>query len=70
MIPSLRDSPMDRTRNIIRICIMTQYILRLYLIIPLSIQINKATGVVLETAWAGAAFNLMLYMLASHVSYQ
>ncbi|PNX94232.1 cyclic nucleotide-gated ion channel 15-like protein [Trifolium pratense] len=25
-----------------------------------------ATGVVTETAWAGAAYNLMLYMLASH----
>ncbi|RVW97282.1 Protein CNGC15c [Vitis vinifera] len=27
----------------------------------------KATGVVTETAWAGAAYNLILYMLASHV---
>ncbi|PNX83415.1 cyclic nucleotide-gated ion channel 15-like protein, partial [Trifolium pratense] len=26
----------------------------------------RATGVVTETAWAGAAYNLMLYMLASH----
>ncbi|GJZ47904.1 CNGC15b-like protein [Tanacetum coccineum] len=29
-------------------------------------QIVKSTGVVTETAWAGAAYNLMLYMLASH----
>jgi len=28
----------------------------------------KATGVVTETAWAGAAYNLMLFILASHVS--
>ena len=28
----------------------------------------NTTGVLLETAWAGAAFNLLLYMLASHVS--
>ncbi|GAU15676.1 hypothetical protein TSUD_109340 [Trifolium subterraneum] len=27
----------------------------------------RATGVVTETAWAGAAYNLMLYMLASHI---
>nr|AWN82522.1 cyclic nucleotide-gated channel 21 [Nicotiana tabacum] len=30
-------------------------------------QIIKATGVVTKTAWAGAAYNLLLYMLASHV---
>lgn len=34
---------------------------------PLSSQIIKATGVVTKTAWAGAAYNLLLYMLASHV---
>ncbi|KAK2985282.1 hypothetical protein RJ640_009795, partial [Escallonia rubra] len=39
----------------------------LYLIFPLSSQIIKATGVVTKTAWAGAAYNLLLYMLASHV---
>ncbi|KAA8518745.1 hypothetical protein F0562_016481 [Nyssa sinensis] len=44
-----------------------QFLLRLYLIFPLSSQITKATGVVIETPWAGAAYNLMLYMLASHV---
>ncbi|KAB5553457.1 hypothetical protein DKX38_010768 [Salix brachista] len=40
---------------------------RLYLIFPLSSEIIKATGVVTKTAWAGAAYNLLLYMLASHV---
>lgn len=44
-----------------------QYLLRLYLIFPLSDQIVKATGVLMKTAWAGAAYNLMLFMLASHV---
>ncbi|CAL5352786.1 unnamed protein product [Camellia sinensis] len=28
---------------------------------------TKATGIVTKTAWQGAAYNLMLYMLASHV---
>ncbi|XP_051150436.1 cyclic nucleotide-gated ion channel 17 isoform X2 [Andrographis paniculata] len=46
---------------------LPQYIPRLYLIFPLSSQIIKATGVVTKTAWAGAAYNLLLYMLASHV---
>lgn len=54
---------------IIRFLIIFQYLPRLYLVLPLSYQIVKANGVVTETAWAGAAYNLMLYMLASHVSY-
>ncbi|KAG7034568.1 Protein CNGC15c, partial [Cucurbita argyrosperma subsp. argyrosperma] len=43
------------------------YLLRLYLIFPLSEQIIKATGALMKTAWAGAVYNLMLFMLASHV---
>lgn len=59
---------MDSDRNVIRFIIMFQYLLRLYLLFPLSSQIVKTSGVVTKTAWAGAAYNLMLYMLASHVS--
>lgn len=59
---------MANTKNVLRFIIIFQYIPRLVLIFPLSSQIIKATGVVTETAWAGAAYNLMLYMLASHVS--
>ncbi|XVE61702.1 hypothetical protein DITRI_Ditri06bG0061000 [Diplodiscus trichospermus] len=67
VIPKLRGSSMITTRNVVRLIIIFQYLLRLYLIYPLSSQIIKTTGVVTETAWAGAAYNLMLYMLASHV---
>lgn len=55
------------TRIMLRIIIMLQYLVRLYLIFPLSSEIIKSTGVMMEKAWAGAAYNLMLYMLASHV---
>ncbi|GMI80972.1 cyclic nucleotide-gated channel 15 [Hibiscus trionum] len=67
VIPNLRGSSMVATKNIVRLIIIFQYLLRLYLIFPLSSQIIKTTGVVTATAWAGAAYNLMLYMLASHV---
>ncbi|CAL5334755.1 unnamed protein product [Camellia sinensis] len=30
-------------------------------------QVSISTGVVMKTAWAGAAYNLMLFMMASHV---
>lgn len=68
IIPSLSGSAMANTKNVLRFFIILQYVPRLYLIFPLSSQIVEATGVVTETAWAGAAYNLMLYMLASHVS--
>ncbi|KAH9735151.1 putative cyclic nucleotide-gated ion channel 15 [Citrus sinensis] len=67
VIPYLKGSSMVSTKNVIRLIIIFQYLLRLYLTFPLSYQIIKASGVLLETSWAGAAYNLMLYMLASHV---
>lgn len=67
VIPNLSGSTMTNTKNVLRFILIFQYIPRLVLIFPLSSQIVKATGVVTETAWAGAAYNLMLFMLASHV---
>ncbi|XP_022730286.1 protein CNGC15c-like [Durio zibethinus] len=67
IIPNLKGSTMTNTKNVLRFIIIFQYLPRLFLIFPLSSQIVEATGVVTETAWAGAAYNLMLYMLASHV---
>lgn len=56
------------TNNALALIVLLQYIPRLYLIFPLMSQIIKATGLVTKTAWAGAVYNLLLYMLASHVS--
>ncbi|KAK9279320.1 hypothetical protein L1049_012999 [Liquidambar formosana] len=67
VITNLNGSTMRNTKNVLRFIIIFQYIPRLFLIFPLSSEIVKATGVVTQTAWAGAAYNLMLYMLASHV---
>lgn len=66
-LPRLRGSRRISAKIILRFIIIFQFLLRLCLIIPLSSQIVKATGVVMETAWAGAVYNLMLFMLASHV---
>ncbi|KAH6836307.1 cyclic nucleotide-gated channel 14 [Perilla frutescens var. hirtella] len=67
ILPAIRTSHADHTNNAVVLIVLLQYIPRLYLIFPLSSQIIKATGVVTKTAWAGAAYNLLLYMLASHV---
>ncbi|KAG8050576.1 hypothetical protein GUJ93_ZPchr0009g1850 [Zizania palustris] len=47
--------------------VLIQYIPRVFLIISLNSKIVKSSGVVTRTAWAGAAYNLLLYTLASHV---
>ncbi|XP_042473910.1 protein CNGC15b-like [Zingiber officinale] len=67
VIPSLKDSTVTDSKNFLRFSIIFQYLPRLFLIFPLSERIIRMTGVMTENAWAGAAYNLILYMLASHV---
>ncbi|PNX94924.1 cyclic nucleotide-gated ion channel-like protein [Trifolium pratense] len=67
IMPAIRSSHADHTNNALVLIVLIQYVPRLYMIFPLSSQIVKATGVVTKTAWAGAAYNLLLYLLASHV---
>ncbi|XP_077238246.1 cyclic nucleotide-gated ion channel 17-like [Tasmannia lanceolata] len=67
ILPAFRSSNASHTNNALALIVLLQYVPRLYLIFPLISQIIKATGVVTKTAWAGAVFNLLLYMLASHV---
>lgn len=66
--PSTRKSRADHANNTLALFVLIQYIPRLFLMFPLNQRIIKTTGVVTKTAWAGAAYNLVLYMLASHVS--
>ncbi|KAH9806104.1 cyclic nucleotide-gated ion channel 17 [Citrus sinensis] len=67
IIPATRIPRTNHNNNALALIVLLQYVPRLYLIFPLSSEIIKATGVVTKTAWAGAAYNLLLYMLASHV---
>ncbi|CAN6444405.1 unnamed protein product [Victoria cruziana] len=67
IIPKLRGSVPLYTKNALRFVIMLQYIPRLARIVPLYRGVISTTGIITETAWAGAAINLLLYMLASHV---
>lgn len=67
IIPSIKDPTADHANHILSLIVLIQYIPRLFLIFPLNRRITKTTGVVARTAWLGAAYNLLLYMLASHV---
>ncbi|KAK4778490.1 hypothetical protein SAY86_006018 [Trapa natans] len=67
VIPVTKSSSADHANNTLALIVLIQYIPRMFLIFPLQKRIVKNTGVFAKTAWAGAAYNLILYMLASHV---
>ncbi|KAH9304068.1 hypothetical protein KI387_008472, partial [Taxus chinensis] len=67
IIPALRSATADHTKNALALIVLLQYLPRLVLIFPLTSEIVRTTGVVTKTAWAGAAYNLLLYIIASHV---
>lgn len=56
------------TKQALFFIVLFQYVPRLFRILPLTSELKRTTGVFAETAWAGAAYYLLLYMLASHVS--
>jgi hypothetical protein len=66
----MRNSRSDPNNNALALFFLMQYVPRMFLIFPLNQSIIKTTGVVAKTAWAGAAYNLLLYILASHVCIQ
>ncbi|KAF5464461.1 hypothetical protein F2P56_014536 [Juglans regia] len=54
-------------KKMLKAVIFSQYVPRLLRIYPLYVEVTRTSGILTETAWAGAAYNLFLYMLASHV---
>ncbi|XP_045795672.1 cyclic nucleotide-gated ion channel 18 [Trifolium pratense] len=68
VIPASRGTKSDHANNTLALLVLIQYVPRLFLIFPLNQRIQKTTGVIAKTPWIGAAYNLVLYMLASHVT--
>ncbi|KAL3645626.1 putative cyclic nucleotide-gated ion channel 16 [Castilleja foliolosa] len=66
-IMPMRSKTSTNVNHTMSLLIILQYIPRLIVIFPLNWRIIKNTGVVAKTAWTGAAYNLILYLLASHV---
>ncbi|KAK7275354.1 hypothetical protein RIF29_16468 [Crotalaria pallida] len=54
-------------KGVLKYTVIAQYVPRLVRIYPLFKQVTSKFGILTETAWAGAVYNLFLYMLASHV---
>ncbi|KAJ9559654.1 hypothetical protein OSB04_004814 [Centaurea solstitialis] len=49
--------------------VIVQYIPRSFRILPLFSELKKTVGVITETAWAGAAYYLVWFVLAGHIIY-
>ncbi|KAG6500715.1 hypothetical protein ZIOFF_040565 [Zingiber officinale] len=64
LIPAARNS----SNVMVTLIILVQYSLRLYLTYTLTDQIIEATGVITKSAWGGAVYNLLLYLLANNRS--
>lgn len=60
---------MMSTKTSVLYIIMIQFFLRLYLTFRLGTHISKQAGLVANVAWVGAAYNLVLFMLAAHVCF-
>ena len=68
VIPALKTRTADYANHTISLIVFIQYVPRFFVIFPLHRRIIKNSGAIAKTAWAGAAYNLALYILASHVS--
>ncbi|KAI3694843.1 hypothetical protein L1987_77824 [Smallanthus sonchifolius] len=55
------------TKEALLFIVLIQYIPRFARMMPLTSELKRTAGVLAETAWAGAAYYLLLYMLASHI---
>ncbi|KAH6789666.1 cyclic nucleotide gated channel 8 [Perilla frutescens var. frutescens] len=61
------DSDVLGTKRALVIIVFVQYIPRFLRFVPLSSELKKSQGVFAETAWAGAAYYLLWFLLASHI---
>ncbi|KAJ8750851.1 hypothetical protein K2173_016032 [Erythroxylum novogranatense] len=62
-----RGSDVLNTKRALFFIVLLQYVPRFLRILPLTSELKRTSGVFAETAWAGAACYLLLYMLASHI---
>ena len=69
VIPAATNGTANHANSTLALIVLVQYIPRSFIIFPLNQRIIKTTGFIAKTAWAGAAYNLLLYILASHVSF-
>ncbi|KAF6148572.1 hypothetical protein GIB67_042531 [Kingdonia uniflora] len=55
------------TKQALLFIVLLQYVPRFFRILPLTSELKRTVGVFAESAFAGAAYYLLWYMLASHI---
>ncbi|CAL9184359.1 unnamed protein product, partial [Musa hybrid cultivar] len=61
IIPKLEGSALLNAKNALMFAVIFQYVPRVLRIIPLYLEVTRSAGIIAETAWVGAAFNLLLF---------
>ncbi|KAF2321554.1 hypothetical protein GH714_000392 [Hevea brasiliensis] len=56
------------TKRALLVLVFLQYIPRFLRFVPLTSDLKKTAGAFAESAWAGAAYYLLWYLLASHIA--
>ncbi|KAL0547759.1 hypothetical protein IC582_012184 [Cucumis melo] len=67
ILPAAKGYTPLKSRNFLNIANILQYIPRIFRIYPLYREVTRTSGILTETAWSGAAFNLLIYIQAGHV---
>ncbi|OWM65386.1 hypothetical protein CDL15_Pgr008976 [Punica granatum] len=67
VIPAIKNPTANHANHMVSLIVLIQYFPRFFLIFPLHSRIVKTTGAIAKTPWTGAAYNLILCTLASHV---
>ncbi|KAL6893560.1 hypothetical protein ACP4OV_007658 [Aristida adscensionis] len=62
-----KDTDVLQTKDSLQWIVCAQYVPRVVRIYPLSSELKRTSGVFAETAYAGAAYYLLWYLLASHI---
>ncbi|XP_008787797.1 probable cyclic nucleotide-gated ion channel 6 [Phoenix dactylifera] len=66
-LSTLKGPDVMTAKNALLTIVMLQLLPRFFRIVPLTSELKRTAGVFAETAWAGAAYYLLWYMLASHI---
>ncbi|XP_075636131.1 protein CNGC15b-like [Castanea sativa] len=68
VIPNVEGTEVTIRKKAMWFIMLIQYLPRVLHIYPFSSQIVNTTGLLSETVWTGAVYNLVLYLVASNVS--
>lgn len=68
IIPKFDGPASFLTKNFLKFIILSQFVPRVIQVSLLYQKVTEISGFLIETAWAGATCNFLLYVPASHVS--